>query len=102
MTIFTHPLKTTYTPYIYIIHHLTRTTKHPIIHPTYQCTSQDGGHTKTVRSAVFSHDGSFLLSAGDDGLLLLWDVTTGAVVIHFPVDEALPNNKYVRRGLGLG
>ena len=51
---------------------------------------------------MFSHDGSFLLSAGDDGLLLLWDVTTGAVVIHFPVDEALPNNKYVRRGLGLG
>ena len=34
------------------------------------------GHRDFVRSAVFSPDGRFILTASDDGLVKLWPLTT--------------------------
>jgi WD40 repeat protein len=39
----------------------------------------NGGHTATVRSVVFTRDGRSILSAGDDKLVRIWDTQTGRV-----------------------
>ncbi len=38
------------------------------------------GHLDKVNNVKFSPDGKFLASAGDDGLLIIWDVATGGIV----------------------
>jgi len=40
-------------------------------------------HTNWVRSLIFSPDGAFLVSGGDDKTIKLWDVQTGGVVMTF-------------------
>ncbi len=40
----------------------------------------EGGHTRYVRDAVFSSDGTRILSGSLDGSLILWDVATGEIV----------------------
>ena len=37
-------------------------------------------HRKSVRSLAFSGDGKRLVSGGDDGLVLVWDLTTNKTV----------------------
>ena len=39
-----------------------------------------GGHEAPVRALVFSPDGKFLYSAGDDKVVRVWDTASGAVV----------------------
>lgn len=38
------------------------------------------GHTRQIQSLSWSRDGRFLLSAGQDWKVVLWDLETGAVV----------------------
>ena len=54
----------------------------------------DQGHSKTIRSITFSGDGGgYLLTAGEDGLCLLWSVSTGSVVVSLPIVSHLPGRK---------
>ncbi|MBN8634797.1 MAG: protein kinase [Anaerolineae bacterium] len=46
------------------------------------------GHTAPIRSAVFSADGTRVLSGSDDGSLILWDVATGERIQTFAPDNA--------------
>jgi WD40 repeat protein len=39
-----------------------------------------GGHTAVIRKVLFSHDGRFLVSAGDDKLVRVWSVESGEIV----------------------
>jgi WD40 repeat protein len=39
-----------------------------------------GGHTATIRSVLFTSDGKYLVSAGDDKEIRVWDVQSGAAV----------------------
>jgi WD40 repeat protein/serine/threonine protein kinase/ABC-type sugar transport system substrate-binding protein len=45
------------------------------------------GHTAPVRSAVFSADGTRILSGSDDGSMILWDAATGETLRVFPPDN---------------
>ncbi len=67
-------------------------------------------HPTTVESASFSADGTFALTAGDDGRAWIWDVATGKVVGE-PMDNAAPSvttatfspdGKLIACGLGDG
>jgi len=40
---------------------------------------ESGGHTATIKSVMFNRDGKYLVSAGDDKTVRVWDVTTGRV-----------------------
>ena len=35
-------------------------------------------HCEAVRAVAFSRDGSTLVSGGDDGIVMVWDVQTAA------------------------
>ena len=37
------------------------------------------GHTETVTSVAFSHDGQLLASGGFDGLVKVWEVASGTL-----------------------
>ena len=41
------------------------------------CIQTYKGHTKAVRQIVFSPDGRWVVSGGDDGVVKLWDLTMG-------------------------
>lgn len=41
------------------------------------------GHTDAVLSVAFSPDGATFVSGGQDGIVRIWDVQTGAEVTHF-------------------
>lgn len=45
------------------------------------------GHTAAVRTASFSADASLALTAGEDGVLKLWDVTSGDLLDSFSAHE---------------
>ena len=38
-----------------------------------------GGHTAIIRKIIFTRDGKYLISAGDDKVIRVWDVETGKV-----------------------
>jgi WD40 repeat protein len=40
-------------------------------------------HTETINSVIFSANGSMAASAGDDSLVILWDVETGTAIRQF-------------------
>jgi len=40
------------------------------------------GHSQQVRRAAYSHDGHYIVSYGDDGVVLLWDAETGRPIHH--------------------
>ena len=42
-----------------------------------------GGHTAVIRKILFSHDGRYLVSAGDDKVVRVWSVESGEVVRTF-------------------
>ena len=46
-------------------------------------TSAFSGHTDYIQSLVFSLDGAFLVSGGNDRTVKLWDIQTGGVVKTF-------------------
>src|SRR5262249_6839751 len=39
-----------------------------------------GGHTTVIRQVLFTHDGRYLVSAGDDKVVRVWSVETGEPV----------------------
>lgn len=41
------------------------------------------GHTAAVRTASFSHDGALALTAGDDGVIKIWDADSGDLLESF-------------------
>ncbi len=41
------------------------------------------GHTKSIRSAVFSHDDATVVTASDDGTVKTWNARTGAAINTF-------------------
>lgn len=43
---------------------------------------------KPIRTVSFSPDGTYLMTAGDDGAVHLWDAQTGAAVETFPTQDA--------------
>jgi len=48
-----------------------------------------GGHTSTVRTALFTADGKHVITGGYDKSIRIWDMVTGEVVrvFHLPVGE---------------
>src|SRR5437868_4962729 len=42
-----------------------------------------GGHTAVIRKILFSHDGRYLVSAGDDKAVRIWSVKSGEIVRTF-------------------
>ncbi len=50
---------------------------------TYAEVTRFVGHTDWVNSAVFSPDGSKILSGSSDNTLILWDVQTGEIIRRF-------------------
>src|ERR1035441_10263716 len=41
---------------------------------------ESGGHLSTTRFVAFTRDGKYLVSAGDDKVVRVWDVNTGQMV----------------------
>ncbi len=41
---------------------------------------EPGGHTAMIRQILFTRDGKYLVSAGDDKVICVWQVATGTVV----------------------
>src|ERR1022692_1611543 len=68
---------------------------------------ESGGHLSTIRFVAFTRDGKYLVSAGDDKVVRVWDVSTGQVarVLRGQIGEAhegklfaaalSPDNRYL-------
>lgn len=52
------------------------------------------GHTATVNQVVFNDDGSLLVSASDDGRVLIWEVETGEILHELTVGIAVNDVVY--------
>ena len=39
-----------------------------------------GGHQAIIRTNIFTSDGKYLISAGDDKVIRIWDVATGTTI----------------------
>ncbi|GBD37505.1 hypothetical protein HRbin36_02640 [bacterium HR36] len=48
------------------------------------------GHTGSVNAVAFSPDGQFVLTAGEDGLCLVWEIVTGKIVRKLPLPAQAP------------
>src|SRR5712672_2894792 len=44
-----------------------------------QLVIDNGGHLGTIRRMVFTSDGNRLISAGDDKVIRIWNIETGAI-----------------------
>ena len=55
------------------------------------CIQTYKGHTRAVRQILFSPDGRWVVSGGDDGLVKLWDLTMGRrVALYLPCHLGVP------------
>jgi WD40 repeat protein len=45
-----------------------------------QLIIDSGGHQATIRFVAFTHDGKYLVSAGEDKVIRIWDVASGQTV----------------------
>lgn len=52
------------------------------------CIQTYKGHTRGVRQIIFSPDGRWVVSGGDDGVVKLWDLTMGRLVHEFTQHSA--------------
>ena len=46
-----------------------------------------GGHTDFVNDIAYSPDGKFVVSAGEEGTVRVWDVETGVEIIDAPTNR---------------
>ncbi len=58
----------------------------------------NGGHTDRVSALAYSPDGATLLSAGGDGLLILWNPRTGAIVQQITTGSSINSAAYLPNG----
>ncbi|MGL4423316.1 MAG: WD40 repeat domain-containing protein, partial [Gemmataceae bacterium] len=62
------------------------------------------GHNDKIHTVVFSPDGSYVISTGDEGSLRIWDVLSGRLMVEREFDTAIqslvfsPCGKYVYTG----
>jgi WD40 repeat protein len=50
------------------------------------------GHTDTIKGAVFTPDGRYVVTGGSDGTARLWDATTGAELRRFSGHTGIINS----------
>lgn len=53
------------------------------------------GHSSFVNSAIYSKDGTQVLSASSDGTVRLWDIRTSDCLISFRCDEMQSSSSHV-------
>ena len=56
------------------------------------------GHTQTARVAVFSRDGSRILSGGPDCTVRVWDAASGKELERFKHTKFITNSNTLRPG----
>ncbi|MEX2697098.1 hypothetical protein [Rhizobium mongolense] len=55
------------------------------------------GHSEPVRTAVVSADRHWLVTGGDDGIIMMWDLAMGQPVARYPEHETAINHAAVSR-----
>ena len=62
----------------------------PFISSAYiQAQLLKGGHSDTVNTLAFSHDGIHLASGGDDQTLIIWNALKGQLLYRFVFENAV-------------
>ena len=57
------------------------------------------GHSETVQVLAVAQDGSSLASAGADGTVRIWDLSTGAALMALRVDDSLEHLAWTHSAL---